>query len=213
MIATLMVNAQRRPALPGRQPPDVGRLCGQAALLAQRRPALPGRQPLLRRCATLPYPYSLNEGRPFRAGNPVAAMSMRRSCAYVAALNEGRPFRAGNPMAGRTTSQQLATPPVSAQRRPALPGRQPPTGAADRLPDTEPTLNEGRPFRAGNPLCSHFLCWYRLITLNEGRPFRAGNPADRRSNARRRRRSTKAGPSGPATPGLDVAQPNVGLQR
>ena len=39
------------------------------------------------------------------------------------------------------------------------------------------TLNEGRPFRAGNP---RERCWQRSKagSLNEGRPFRAGNPPD-----------------------------------
>ena len=156
-------------------PLDLADLVAVARISAQRRPALPGRQPrrgVRRGSASDTEGRALNEGRPFRAGNPArswrghgvvcgaqrrpalpgrqprkTATDQRRSKCVARALNEGRPFRAGNPrLQGRA---ELSTGPV-AQRRPALPGRQPPSrsGCAARAART---LNEGRPFRAGNP--------------------------------------------------------------
>ena len=68
-----------------------------------------------------------------------------------------------------------------AQRRPALLGRQPP--------------GSGR--RCGCP----------LAPLNEGRPCWAGNPDELDGIRARGRRSTKAGPVGPATPPRSVPRP------
>ena len=157
--------AQRRPALPGRQPVATGRALISVAR-AQRRPALPGRQP--------------------------APMVRSRSTAG-APLNEGRPFRAGNP------DPALGSPPQvqgTAQRRPALPGRQPgevadvgvagvarstkagPSGPATpaapaRRRTAPPTLNEGRPFRAGNPgLCA--IRYHRHRITAQRRPALPG---------------------------------------
>ena len=66
------------------------------------------------------------------------------------------------------------------------------------------TLNEGQPFRAGNPMVDPSATVQDRRALNEGRPFRAGNPPSptRVLNLDLHVRSTKAGPSGPATPGF-----------
>ena len=312
-------SAQRRPALPGRQPRRSTRRASPEAS-AQRRPALPGRQPHPAGRPHRDHRSPLNEGRPFRAGNPhkppqVYPIRVPRSTKAgpsgpatpvlvplrgeghvfrstkagpsgpatpahsghawpsLSPLNEGRPFRAGNPPAVRREGQPSRRPlnegrpfragnpgPLDrfssianvAQRRPALPGRQPtalrqrprwhsqrstkagPSGPATPLrPSPVPivrrgrstkagpsgpatpaeatagsmlttALNEGRPFRAGNPRQSRWAA-RQSSSLNEGRPFRAGNPIRVAELARfERQRSTKAGPSGPATPGLST---------
>ena len=186
------LDAQRRPALPGRQPLNRWLQARHTDNLAQRRPALPGRQPRVprhgrigsvprstkagpsgpatpgRRCSMSLSARPLNEGRPFRAGNPRSPVG---SVLGLSALNEGRPFRAGNPLhlaRGRAVPLSAQRRPAlpgrqpcvsgvdspgdgyNAQRRPALPGRQPPITAAGR-PGGSTALNEGRPFRAGNP--------------------------------------------------------------
>ena len=137
-------------------------------------------------------------------------------------LNEGRPFRAGNPTRWQTAEHTT----LRAQRRPALPGRQPGDTSRPSPRRCPCPLNEGRPFRAGNPCGATGRRCARQASLNEGRPFRAGNPgrpvrlALQRQCAQRRPalpgrqplrrdlqrppggpRSTKAGPSGPATRG------------
>ena len=160
------ISAQRRPALPGRQPATAPRT-GAARYDAQRRPALPGRQP------------------PRVAGDVIMADVAQRRPALPGRQPQGFGFRG--------VGVQVA------QRRPALPGRQPPTtptgkggssthrstkagpsGPATPLrirgsPPGRSSLNEGRPFRAGNPRSPGARSSPRP-SLNEGRPFRAGNP-------------------------------------
>ena len=146
---------------------------------------------------------SLNEGRPFRAGNPGEALRVRYGqLGRFGSLNEGRPFRAGNPGANA--------------------GRRRSRGSS--------ALNEGRPFRAGNPTCPQGCSeptvpfprqrstkagpsgpatrWrQRAVRVPERRStpaFRAGNPTSRTGRGLAVvARSTKAGPSGPATPRHD----------
>ena len=173
---------------------------------------------------------ALNEGRPFRAGNPPP--TSRATSSTPTSLNEGRPFRAGNPGAIPRTAGVH----VDAQRRPALPGRQPPvreqrgahagrrsTKAGPSGPATRDggaiggvmvsgALNEGRPFRAGNPTADLVGSQHRLNALNEGRPFRAGNPMANRpvilSAATAQRRPALPGrqplPTSPPTSGTSA---------
>ena len=113
------------------------------------------------------------------------------------ALNEGRPFRAGNPC---TELWEPHSWPRIAQRRPALPGRQPtlrisaaPTGPRPRSTKAGPSgpatlelplrlglLDGRRSTKAGpsGPATPSSGAWRkrRAGPLNEGRPFRAGNP-------------------------------------
>ena len=88
----------------------------------------------------------LNEGRPFRAGNPGYRPGGNAQLAHT--LNEGRPFRAGNPESVRGVA-------LGDQHRSTKAG---PSGPATHATISPPTvhpdicsLNEGRPFRAGNP--------------------------------------------------------------
>ena len=210
-------SAQRRPALPGRQPRRSTRRASPEAS-AQRRPALPGRQPHPAGRPHRDHRSPLNEGRPFRAGNPhkppqVYPIRVPRSTkagpsgpatpVLVPLRGEGHVFR-------------------STKAGPSGPAT--PAHSGHAWPSLSP-LNEGRPFRAGNPPAVRREGQPSRRPLNEGRPFRAGNPGplDRFSSianvAQRRpalpgrqptalrqrprwhsQRSTKAGPSGPATP-------------
>ena len=185
--------AQRRPARPGRQL-EPYRLTPVRRYTAQRRPARPGRQ-LRRGCrigggCCVP----LNEGRPGRAGN---SSPTGRSPTRGTWSAQRRPARPGRQL---EWAPSMTPPPAHAQRRPARPGRQlcdvrparrvgcdrstkaGPAGPATREPTchprktTHPSLNEGRPGRAGNsPLWRCGGSWSCPSTLNEGRPGRAGN--------------------------------------
>ena len=90
----------------------------------------------------------LNEGRPCRAGNPV-----RRQVHGVRARHRSTKAGPAGPATRDVATSTVAQRPI-AQRRPALPGRQP--GLGDRSPRRRmTTLNEGRPCRAGNPFPVH----------------------------------------------------------
>ena len=135
----------------------------------QRRPALPGRQPwALRQLAQQP-PLRSTKAGPSGPATPGGGLVV---CGGV---------------------------PISAQRRPALPGRQPYLASSWR------NTGQPRSTKAG-PSGPATLGRRRRVgtiarSLNEGRPFRAGNPRGRQAeNAASGGRSTKAGPSGPATP-------------
>ena len=165
--------AQRRPALPGRQP-----MCASSwkvfdTSFAQRRPALPGRQPATRSPSSPARRSPLNEGRPFRAGNPMTA-AMNKTIAKAAqrrpALPGRQPRSGASPRSQRGYRSTKAGPSGPATPHPCGPGR---LGA-------RAALNEGRPFRAGNPSSRPVRCHHGLSSLNEGRPFRAGNPGGRR---------------------------------
>ena len=160
---------------------------------AQRRPALPGRQPFPSVARRDPRTSALNEGRPFRAGNPCHTSAPlpdpTRTAQRRPALPGRQPSRtAPSPLGdcGRSTKAGPSGPATlvsrsptcgssqRAQRRPALPGRQPPGG------ECEVDVAVDRSTKAGpsGP------------ATREVEEVLTGIPL----------RSTKAGPSGPATP-------------
>ena len=162
--------AQRRPALPGRQPGVAVPVASVSVIAAQRRPALPGRQPRRGHARPIAPRRSLNEGRPFRAGNPRrtgrrSELPLLRRSTKAGPSGPATPEGTGpgapatDPRSTKAGPSGPATPhcwgllltglPV-AQRRPALPGRQP-LFSCEWMRRRTGALNEGRPFRAGNP--------------------------------------------------------------
>ena len=177
--------AQRRPALPGRQLTTTMESKGWGLVDAQRRLALPGRQ--------------LGDGD--AVARPARRRSTKASPAGPARPHPKRRFAQRRPaLPGRQLlSREFVPAPkwYAAQRRLALPGRQLPCPAINLppalqrstkagpagpatlvggclLPGRAPSLNEGRPCRAGNSPISRPGRRGRS-PLNEGRPCRAGN--------------------------------------
>ena len=184
--------AQRRPALPGRQPFPAFRAC--TASFSRSTKAGPSGPATLMGCSCVVVAMrTLNEGRPFRAGNPldsrrfgvVAADAQRRP-----ALPGRQPSRSAVRMAPkmhaqrrpalpgrqpRRTGSRARTSAGSAQRRPALPGRQPDLWALDSL-DAEVNAQRRPALPGRQPPTSATPPTPMGRSLNEGRPFRAGNP-------------------------------------
>ena len=166
---------------------------------------------------------TLNEGRPFRAGNPLARVlddnrqlirSTKAGPSGPATLTYDVACRAAGIGAQRRPALPGRQPwlvhplwwaVLVAQRRPALPGRQPPGFMvyAVRLPNRSTKAGPSGPATPdSNSYTFHGAC-----SLNEGRPFRAGNPRPQTGRwSRWCPRSTKAGPSGPATPVTQVTK-------
>ena len=136
---------------------------------AQRRPALPGRQPRHQRARQRLSPPALNEGRPFRAGNP------SHPCGHA---DFGLP---------------------SAQRRPALPGRQPQSHRAREAVRRHRSTKAGPSGPATRPLPALLRRPRVRRSTKAGPSGPATPQADRLVVGRSGDRSTKAGPSGPAT--------------
>ena len=201
--------AQRRPALPGRQPTRWRTTTPCALSVAQRRPALPGRQPAFEERAVLTLGVNAQR-RPALPGRQPAP-------AGVAADDRGCRSTKAGPSGPATL---CLAPPRSASARPRS-TKAGPSGPATRV------LWVGRS-----------LWWFHRSTkagpsgpathgrrrrsrrhaqpLNEGRPFRAGNPGHPGAlPGGGDPRSTKAGPSGPATRLWDPAKalPRVLAQR
>ena len=237
----LSARAQRRPALPGRQPcPSATqgtRVPRRSTKAGPSGPATRGRRRRRRGRRSGP----LNEGRPFRAGNPQGddEVGHARGGAQRRPALPGRQPRVGVPteanadaqrrpaLPGRQPSNCLHSdrtrPHIFAQRRPALPGRQPsPPGAtilrsshAQRrpaLPGRQPTSllpasltssrAQRRPALPGRQPPPNVDWQTGSFQAAQRRPALPGRQPSDGAHPRRPvgRRSTKAGPSGPATP-------------
>ena len=166
---------------------------------------------------------------PVGPATPSAASDRDAATVLRAPLNEGRPCWAGNPP-GRPRSRLLDPTTVAQRRPALLGRQPCEELTSVPVVLVSATLNEGRPCWAGNPVLRHIAGeGHERRALNEGRPCWAGNPvivrrrgrwAPRGLGAQRRpallgrqpwpmnlqyslrglRRSTKAGPVGPATP-------------
>ena len=197
----VIAHAQRRPALPGRQPVLRAAAATATGPAAQRRPALPGRQPLLAVVAAAGRSLRSTKAGP---SGPATRVDLHGD----AARRDERSTKAG-PSGPATlcvaTFDHLVT--VFAQRRPALPGRQPPEPTRQQeharnaqrrpaLPGRQPRRLPATSRRAGarstkagpsGPATPLFGTPSQgdVKTLNEGRPFRAGNPGGSDASFRR----------------------------
>ena len=191
--------AQRRPALPGRQPPRRTMRIGDM-IDAQRRPALPGRQP-----RSYARGLRTRRERSTKAGpsGPATPEQNVWPSRYRKRSTKAGPSGPATPAGASAPRQQVAF----AQRRPALPGRQPQPGVTQACRPRVVALNEGRPFRAGNPRRGGAAQGRTNPRSTKAGPSGPATPAIAAGKPRRPRRSTKAGPSGPATRSPDEGRP------
>ena len=199
--------------------PTTSRNARSDSMRAQRRPARWGRQPR----EELSHGRADGGGRSTKAGpvgpatptgysrpleiyvshrstkagpvGPATLSRSRRRGSWPPPLNEGRPGGAGNPASCCVGDRARWT----AQRRPARWGRQPLTVAATPL---SPPLAQRRPARWGRQPPTADCPFDVMVEFAQRRPARWGRQpwADRPSLTQLSKRSTKAGPVGPATP-------------